>query len=108
MDKLFDTEHGLPSLLAGITVILALHLVLKIGEVLWEVYRKKDELSAKNVESLKTTMLSVESRMIAIERDLNEVLKLRKDLKVYFEAVKLTAGARWPKISKTARHDGLD
>ncbi len=110
MESLIDSQHGASTLLAGLVIILCLHLVLKLAQFLYEMARKKNELSERNIESLsnslKTAIDSIQStnsRLAAVERDLNEVLKFKLDFRRLFSAVKYIAGDKWPEAKKAMK-----
>lgn len=104
---LLDTKHGIPTLLATIAVVLCLHLILKVGEFVFDILKKKNEISEQSVSNL-TTALGVatkavdklECRIAEVEKDLSEIPKFKLDLRRLFSAVKFVAGDEWPKVRK--------
>lgn len=92
------------NMVAGLIVILALHLLLSIGKLAFEVVRKKGEISERAMDGVSR----LETRMMAVERDLNEVLKLRHDFRKLFSAIKVIAGDKWPDIKKQIKEDDLN
>lgn len=115
MEGLIDTQHGTSALLAGIVVVLCLHLLAKIGEFLFEMFKKKEETTEKNLERLTEALKAntelvqkLDSRITAIERDLNEVLKFRIDFRRLFSAVKFIAGDQWPEAKKAMKDYDLE
>lgn len=108
MDQLLASDKGVTVLLAGLVIVLCFHLLLRLGTLVYEIFRKKTESSERNVENLTTALRltteglsKIETRMTVLERDLNEVLKFRQDFRRLFAAVKAIAGDRWPDIRKT-------
>lgn len=107
MEALLDTKNGVASLLASICALLAFHLLFKVGEFLWEILKKKNEVSEQTFEKL-TAALQVNTRAVhelktqihGIERDLSEIPKLKLDLKRLFSAVKTISGDKWPSIRR--------
>jgi hypothetical protein len=93
--ELLSPEHA-GALLACLIIILCLHLILKIGEMFYKNYEKKTELMGK-----------LEPRLMAIERDMNEILKFRKDFNNLFMALKYVAGDKWPEIREKIKQDSL-
>ncbi len=84
--------------------MLALHLLLSMGKLAFEVIKKKGEISERALEGLG----KIEARMMAVERDLNEILKFRQDFNRLFSAVKELAGERWGDVKKKILEDSLD
>ena len=80
MDNLLDAHYGLPA----ICVLLVLQLLFKVGEFLWEVIKKKDEVSEKSISELTAS-----------------IQKLSLDLRRVFAAVKILAGDDWKHIRKS-------
>lgn len=114
MESFIDTQHGIPTLLASIAVVLALHLVFKLGEFVWKLSQKDSE---KNLQSLQKLIAALESNskeveklscsMKEIEKDLAEMPKFKLDLRRVFTAVKLLSGDRWQKIRDDIMEDEL-
>lgn len=94
---------GVTQLLAGLIIIVALHLVKDLAKMAWEAFKKKDEKTDLAVQAIG----KVEHRIAMVERDMNEVLKFRNDFKRLFEAIKILAGDKWPEVSKKIREDDL-
>jgi hypothetical protein len=103
MEHIVDSEHGTTALLAGVIIVLCLHLVVKIAEVVWEVFKKKGEL----VDAVEKNQARIEQRLITIERDLNEILKFRKDFQFLYSCIKTSTGKRWPEVKKRAEEEQL-
>lgn len=104
MEKaLLDSDHGLATLLAGLIVILALHLIMKIIQMGLDAFNKK----AETTDRLSSEFKDVSARLMAIERDMNEVLKFRKDFRNMFTALKLVAGEKWPDIRAAIEEDSI-
>lgn len=105
MGELIDTQHGSSSLLAGIAVVLCLHLIFKVGEFLWNMLKKKSELSDLSVERL-TNALKVNTSAVEkleheinrVKQDLSQIPHLKRSLNRAFSAIKMMAGEEWPKI----------
>ena len=103
MEGIVTTNNGVTVMLAGLIVILCLHLVMKIVSLALDAYKKKSEttdLLAINVKELST-------RLSALERDMNEILKFRHDFRRLFTAVKALSGDKWPEIRKAVLQDDL-
>lgn len=114
MEALIDSEHGVAVLLAGITVVLCLHLFLKIGEFLWEIFKKKNEGSEEHISKIDLALTqntrAVQELRIQVqllERELIEVHKFKSDSQKLFSAVKIMAGKQWPRVRKAMEEDAL-
>lgn len=113
MEKLLlNTENGVPTLLAGIVIILCLHLVMNIVKFLWGFLKKKNELSEKSIErltiSLEANTKAVEKldhRIAEAEQTIAEIPKFKTDLRRLFLAVKRIAGDDWKQIYKEIQDD---
>lgn len=103
LEHLINSEHGLAYLLVTACVFLALHFLLKIGEILFDIFKKKNDHFSQMSDSMKT----LESRLTVIERDLNTVLQFRRDFNNLFTAIKLIAGDRWSEIHKKLTESNL-
>lgn len=109
---LIDTKHGVPTLLATIAVVLCLHLLAKIGEFAWDLFKKKSELSEQSVQKLTTALeintqavTKLECRIQEVEAELSEIPKFKQDLRRLFSAVKSMAGDDWASIRKHIMED---
>lgn len=115
MESLLDGQHGATTLLAGLIVVLCFHLLIAIGKFLFELARKKSEVADRQNQELAAaltrcteTMQRLDSRITAIERDLNEVLKFKIDFRKLFSAVKYIAGDKWPEAREAMKDHGLE
>lgn len=115
MESLLDSHHGATSLLAGLIILLCLHLLMQVGRFLFEILKKKNESYERQIEGLLSALKSnsdtfqkFEHRIAAIERDLNEVLKFKVDFRRLFSAVKFIAGDKWPEAKKAMKDFDLD
>ncbi len=107
MDALLDSQHGLTTLLAGLIVILTLHVFLIIAKFIFELARKKTEDYTNALKTTSDSIQKMESRIMTVERDLNEVLKFRQDFRRLFTAIKVLAGDKWPEVRKKIMEDDL-
>ncbi len=115
MGALLDGQHGATTLLAGLIVVLCFHLLIVIGKFLFELARKKNESAERQnqelaaaLKSCTETMTRLDSRITAIERDLNEVLKFKIDFRKLFAAVKFIAGDKWAEAREAMKDHGLE
>lgn len=104
----------LPTLIAAGVVILCLHLLLKIGELIYRQVEKKGQLSETSIKNLTealnkntTEMDRLNCRMEKVEQNLVDIPKIQKDLRRLFVAVKKIAGDEWPNIRKVMMEDEL-
>lgn len=114
MEGLITTSQGIPALLASIAVVLAAHLVFKMGELAWTFLKKKNELSEQTVEKLTTALQintqavkNLEARLNDIEKNLAEIPKFKLDLRRIFSAVKYISGDKWADIRKVIMEDEI-
>ncbi len=112
MEKLIEGEHGLTVLLAGLVIVLCLHLIAKIGHFIWEFNQKKHQLTEETIKSL-TTMIasntsaihSLEERLRHIEKQLESLDKFKIDIRGLIEAIKYLSGDKWPDIRRIIIED---
>lgn len=110
MEALIESQHGVTALI----IILALHLVAKMGEFLFHLLKKKTEGSDHQITRLdlaltQNTQVVRELRIQIqqLERELGDVHKLNADIQKLFSAVKYMAGKKWPEIHKKLTQDNL-
>ncbi len=109
---MLDSKNGVSGMLAGLILILALHLLVKLGEFVFELFKKKNELTEKNIDNLISALSMnteslhrLEERMRSVETQLTEASKLKIDIRMLFAAIKSVAGERWPDIRKSIAED---
>lgn len=115
MEKLLDLKDGAGGLLASICVILALQVLIKVGEFLWNLKEKKDSASEAAVKELTATMLKnteaiklLDQKLGKIEGIISEIPKFKLDVRRMFSAVKILAGEKWTNIRKEImKEDGF-
>lgn len=113
LDKLLlDSDHGIPTLLSGIIVILALNWFTSFLKFLWSLVKKKAELSEQSIEKLTIALQlntkateKLESRINEVEQELAEIPKFKNDLRRLFTGVKALAGEDWSRIRKIIMDD---
>ena len=101
MMKLFagmDTANGLAGLLASVCVLLALQLLFKVGEFLWNMKREKDKVSETTVAKLVEAVRDLECEIKKATTAVSELPKLKLDLRRLYLAAKILAGDRWPEV----------
>lgn len=120
MEKLIETQ-GIYGLLSGIIVISALHLIAKLGSFVFDLLKKKNEVTEKTLENLKisidnlctalatnvSAVHSLEERMRSAEQELRRLDEFKIDIRRLFGAIKEISGDNWPEIKKTIMEDIL-
>lgn len=103
---------------AGLIVILCLHLLLNIGKFIYHFFDKKRADTDRATE-LKITKVDLTLQQLndatrelrvqigILERELKEVAKFKSDSQKLFSAVKIIAGKRWPEVRKAMLEDDL-
>lgn len=107
-----DKDNGLAALLSSIAVILALHLVVRVGKFLWDMKTEKDKLSestvktlVKSVEDNTKTVEQLGSEVRKVEAALADIPKMKLDLRRLYAALKIVAGDDWPAIRAEITQD---
>lgn len=90
-------------LLAGLLLVLCFHLIMKVMAFAFETFKKKSETTDK----LGVNVREISTRLSALERDMNEILKFKHDFRRLFTAVKVLSGDKWPEIRKAVLEDDL-
>ena len=83
--------------------MLGLNLLLGVGKFVYGLIKEKSKHTDRAVEGFG----KLETRMVAIERDMNEMLKMRQDFRRIFTALKAIAGDKWPEVRKAVLEDDL-
>lgn len=112
MEEILNSGHGVPAILASIVILLAFQLFLKLGEIAWEMLKKKDEVSQKSItkltEALETnTKATQELKMQFAEMkdEISTLPQLRLDVRRAFRALRMLAGDEWEEIKKAIMDD---
>ncbi len=112
MDLLTNPQNGMIPLLAGIAVVLSLQLVVRVGQFVFELMKKKTETSDSKIIEMSTSLQQntsavneLRTLIRGLERELAEIHKYRMDTQKLFSAVKLMAGKKWPEIRKAMEDD---
>jgi len=107
MDEILKNSQITPSHLVVIIALLTCHLLFKMGMFAWDIVKKKDESSSESLKALSKALSDnlwaiekLEMHIQAIQKDLNELPKIKKDLIRVFTAAKILAGSRWGDIRK--------
>ena len=115
MEGALESPHSLTTVLAILCIILCLHFAKGILELFWTKFEKKNEMTErldKDFAKLEMRMVAssdkLETRLASIERDMNEVLQSRLELKKLLAVVQAIAGpAKWNKALKTAESSDI-
>ncbi len=114
MESLIDSQHGPAILLASLVVILALNFFAKIGEFVFNMFKKKSEgvdqeITKIDISLTQNTQVMRELRIQVqqLERELSDVHKLNADIQKLFSALKYLAGKKWPEVKKVMAEDAL-
>jgi hypothetical protein len=106
MEKLLESPNSLPGTLTVIAALLSCHLLFKMGEFLWEILKRKSEVSEQTIQKLAVSLDfntratdKLELRLGQIEKDLSDNPRLKRDLDRLFIAVKIIAGDEWERIA---------
>ncbi len=109
MEDLF-ARHGI----LAIVVMLALHLVMRIVQFLFDILKKKNEQAEKNVTEISLALQQntgavreLRIQMGILERELGEIHKFKIDTKRLFSAVKIMAGPKWSQVRKAMEDDEI-
>lgn len=101
MEKFFSLQYGV----AGICVLLTIHVLIYVGEFLWKIREKKETISDLAVKDLTSAMYSntsatrhLDNRLQHLERTITDLPKFKTDLRRFYAAIKEVAGDKWPKI----------
>lgn len=114
MENLIDSQHGVAVLLVSIVVVLALQLVARVGEFLFNFYKEKraedsQEITKIDLSLTQNTQVMRELRIQVqqLERELGDVHKLNADIQKLFSALKFMAGKKWTEVKKAMEEDAI-
>ena len=71
-------------------------VILKLGEVIWNAWRAKEKVTEDSIKELKLALEKSSRENITL---INDMHKLRVDVKRCFIALKHLSGDKWPEIS---------
>ncbi len=101
MDKFFSLEYGV----GGICVLITIQILVKAGEILWNVKKEKDAISKSEVQKLTGAVVDLtaatthlDCRLEKIEISVSEFPKFKTDQRRFYAAIKELAGDKWPQI----------
>jgi hypothetical protein len=118
IENLIDTQHGLPTLLAGIIILLSLHLFAKIGEFIFGLLKKEkktdhlqiNEISlalSRNTEAIRELKGELRIQIGQFEREMAGLRKDKADRAHLLSGIKILAGPRWAKVRKAMEDNTL-
>ncbi len=103
----FIASGSIPGLLAALCVLLAGHLLFRVGEFLWRFKERKDAVTETGIDNLsqaveKNTAVTEKlgARIEKLESTLSDVTKVKRDIHRMFMVVKAIAGENWDSILK--------
>lgn len=112
MEKLIDEGHGTTVLIAGLIIVLSLHLIAKLAHFIWEFNNSKHEVTEDSIKNLSSALASnisaihsLEERMRGFEKNIEEFHKFKVDLRLLIHAIKELSGDRWVEIRKIIIED---
>lgn len=111
MEEILNGAHGIPA----ICVLLALHLVFKIGEFAWSLKREKEKVSERSLQkhgvlldANTRAIQKLEAKLERVELILLEVPKYKLDMRRVWFVTKRLAGAKWPDIRQEMMNETSD
>lgn len=118
MEHLIDSQHGATVLLAGLIIVLALHLLLKLGEFVFELFKSKESLKEKRVDHLISMVSSNTADIAGIKDQMEAIKKLASAFEEHSKktevstrrivaALKKITGKEWPEIRKHILEDEI-
>lgn len=107
LENLFNGDHSLTAVMAGLVITLALHLILRVRDIDSKRVEKLTEALDKNtnaISSLSGDMKHFKEKLLE-----NEVFikKQKTDQRRLFATVKELAGDRWRDIQKKIIEDEI-
>lgn len=98
-------KQGAGILLLVLVVIGILQILLKVGEFIFQIF-KKDRLADK--ETINRLTASVDKLEQTMEKVM-PLMRLPRDVRRVYRAIKILAGDRWPEISEEiVKRDPMD
>lgn len=101
MEEMFTLKYGV----GGICVLLTLSILVRVGEFIVKLNRKKEELSESAVVNLTNAlklnteaMSDLERRLEKIEGFAADLPKLKNDVRRFYSALKIIAAEKWPQV----------
>ena len=112
--EFIDSQHGVTVLLASIVIVLCFQFIAKIGEIIWDVFRKKGEMSEKIITEMSMALRAnteavreLRVQLSVIDQELTEMKKFKVDARRLFAAVKVIAGPKWAEVRKAMEEDDI-
>lgn len=91
--------------LTGLFLIGSGHLLLKIGELLWGLLKKKVTTSEDTLLANTSAVKSLTDSIVKLENTVSTIPKMQKDLKRSFFLHKKILGDRWKEYAKEFEED---
>lgn len=112
MSQIFDAEHGIPTLVATLCVLITLQILGKLGQFLYGLLKKKNEVSDQSINDLTKSlnantaaMNQLEARIKMAEELIGAIPKIKKDLRRYYAGLREVAGEDWVRIRDVIMKD---
>lgn len=85
--KEISSKYGL----VGIVIMLAIMVVIRVGEYLMKVKDRRDAVTEKSLQQLTAAVTRLEHTM-------SEIPKIKTDVRRFYAAVKIISGENWQKV----------
>jgi hypothetical protein len=112
MTELLGSEHSFTVIFVGIIVLLALNLIMRIGEFVFKLIEKKSHGTDTQIKEITMALTQntdavreVRVHLSVIQQELLEVKKFKSDSDMLFTAIKVIAGEKWPEVRKAIQED---
>ena len=106
-EHLIDSSHGTTVLIAGLVIILCLHLVVKIIETIRNDSRQKNKDIEEQLKHLTEAVQQYNNRLSDVEREVATLPKTKVDIRRIFNIFRYQAGDNWAKY-RQMMDDDLD
>lgn len=91
---------------------IAALIVLKLGEMIWNYFRKRERLTDGNISALrlsyKELKIAIDSNTRAQLGQSEDIKKIKTDLRRCFFAVKKLSGDSWAEIAAEMKEMGIE
>lgn len=114
MEEILSSNHGTPTILASIALLLSFHLLIKVAEFAWDFIKKKDEISQKSIERLTVALETntqatqeLKVQFAEMKDEISTLPQLRLDVRRAFRALRILAGDEWEEIKRAIMEDAF-
>lgn len=105
MESLIDGQHGVTTLLAGLIIVLSLHLILSLVKFLWSFVSKKNISLEEKIDEMIVSHHEINNRLRRIETDSASLPRLKLGVRRIFNILRYQAGSDWQKYLKIMDDD---